>query len=71
MENFVNNHKYFLFCTGTKFKGKTTFNTRALAEDAMKKFCMNNGIQVELTERDKHEAKYSNHKGIRFYINRV
>lgn len=63
-------HSYYLFSTGTNFKGKT-FSSRAEAESFMKAYCAKNNISIELTEDDKHEKKYSDHKGVRFYINRV
>lgn len=66
----LHSHSYFLFCTGTKFRAKY-FDTRTEAEEAMYAFCDKHGIRVECTEYDKHERKYSNHEGIRFYINRV
>ena len=46
------------------------FDSRHDAEVAMEKYCARNNIHVECTECDKHERKYSNHNGIRFYINR-
>ena len=63
-------HKYYLFSTGTTLKGKY-YNTRKEAEIAMHNYCIKHNITVECTEYDKHERKYSNHHGIRFYINRV
>lgn len=63
-------HKYYLFSTGTKLKDQY-FNTRKEAEIAMYNYCRKYGIVIECTEYDKHERKYSNHNGIRFYINRV
>ena len=63
-------HKYYLFSTGTALKGKY-YNTRKEAEMAMNQYCRSQNIIVECTEYDKHERKYSNHNGIRFYINRV
>ena len=63
-------HKYYLFSTGTKLKAKY-FDTRKEAEIAMNQYCMNHNITVECTECDKHERKYSDHHGVRFYINRV
>lgn len=64
------NHKYLLFCTGAKCKTKE-YDTRLEAEIAMHNWCNKNGVVVECTERDKHQRKYSNHQGIRFYINRI
>lgn len=63
-------HKYYLFSTGTNLKGKY-FNTRKEATAYMSAYCAKHNIIVEITEDDKHEKKYSNHKGVRFYINRV
>jgi len=63
-------HKYYLYSTGTQLKNKY-YNTRKEAEIAMNSYCLKNNIDIECTECDKHERKYSNHKGIRFYINRV
>lgn len=63
-------HKYYLFASGINFKAKT-FTSRKEAEIAMNTFCALNGICLECTEYDKHERKYSNHCGIRFYINRI
>ena len=63
-------YKYYLFSTGTAFKGKY-YNTRKEAEIAMYSYCKSHNIVIECTEYDKHERKYSNHHGIRFYINRV
>ena len=63
-------HKYYLFSTGTTLKGKY-YNTRKEAEIAMQNYCISHNIIVECTEYDKHERKYSNHNGVRFYINRV
>lgn len=70
MFNFLPNyHTYYLFSTGTKMKSRR-FDSRHDAEVAMEKYCSRNNIHVECTECDKHERKYSNHNGIRFYINR-
>lgn len=63
-------HCYYLFSTGTGLKAKY-FDSRIEAETAMYNFCQRNGISIECTECDKHERKYSNHNGVRFYINRV
>ena len=63
-------HKYYLFSTGTTLKSKY-YNTRKEAEIAMYDYCRSHNIVIECTEYDKHERKYSNHNGIRFYINRV
>lgn len=63
-------HKYYLFSTGTELKSKY-FDTRKEAEIAMNNYCKKHNITIECTEYDKHERKYSNHNGIRFYINRV
>lgn len=63
-------HQYYVFSTGTGLKNKT-FNTRLDAEIYMYNYCNRNGIHIECTEYDKHERKYSNHDGVRFYINRI
>lgn len=63
-------HTYYLFSTGTQLK-EGYFRSRKAAEIAMNTYCAKNGIEVECTERDRHERKYSNHKGVRFYINRI
>lgn len=63
-------HEYYLFSTGTGMKDRY-YHTRKEAEAAMNTYCTRHGITVECTECDKHERKYSDHKGIRFYINRV
>ena len=68
--NFPKAHRYFVFASGVKFKAKY-FDSRVEAESAMNKFCYKHGIYLECTEYDKHERKYSNHKGVRFYVNRV
>lgn len=65
-----NVHQYYLYSTGTSMKDQT-FYTRKDAEAAMQKYCAKRGIKVECTECDKHERKYSNHNGVRFYINRI
>ncbi len=63
-------HRYYLYSTGTTLKAKY-YTTRKEAEIAMHEYCSKNSIQVECTEQDKHERKYTNHHGVRFYINRV
>lgn len=63
-------HQYYVFSTGTTLKNRT-FNTRRDAEIYMYTYCNKNNIHVECTEDDKHEKKYSNHNGVRFYINRI
>lgn len=63
-------HRYYLFSTGTKLKAKY-FNSRKEALNFMYRYCAKHNITVELTEDDKHEKKFSNHAGVRFYINRV
>lgn len=65
-----NVHQYYLYSTGTGLK-PNTFYTRKAAEIAMQEYCAKHGISVECTECDKHERKYSNHNGVRFYINRI
>ena len=64
------NHEYYLHSTGTGIKDKV-FPTRLDAEIYMNNYCNSHNIQVECTECDKHERKYSNHNGVRFYINRI
>ena len=63
-------HQYYVFSTGTKLKDKY-FETRKEAEAYMNDYCNSHDIRIECTECDKHERKYSNHNGVRFYINRV
>lgn len=63
-------HQYYLHSTGTGLNDKT-FNSRLDAEIYMNQFCIKNNIKIECTEYDKHERKYSNHNGVRFYINRI
>lgn len=63
-------HYYYVFSTGTNLKDKY-FRTRQDAENYMNDYCYRHNIRLECTECDKHERKYSNHNGIRFYINRV
>ena len=63
-------HQYYLSSTGTGLKD-SVYNTRKDAEIAMNQYCAKHGIKVECTECDKHERKYSNHNGVRFYINRI
>jgi len=66
----LHTHRYYLFSTGTKLKAKY-YETRHAAEEAMYAYCNKYGIKIECSEYDKHERKYTNHNGIRFYINRV
>ena len=68
--NLYSSHRYFLFSTGTSLKGKY-FNTQEEALNAMYKYCQKNDIQVEVTEDDYFGKKFSNHNGVRFYINKV
>lgn len=68
--NPIKSHQYYLFSTGTTMKNGY-YETRRDAEIAMHNYCNKNGIHVECTEYDKHERKYSDHNGVRFYINRV
>lgn len=63
-------HSYYVFSSGTGFKARE-FGTRKEAEGAMESYCSARGISVECVECDRHERKYSDHKGARFYINRV
>lgn len=66
----LQSHRYLLFSTGTNLKEKV-YDTRKEAEAAMYKYCAKHNIVIECTEYDKHERKYSNHAGVRFYINRI
>lgn len=64
-------HMYYVFSSGTNFK-PVTKSSRILAEIEMRKYCIKHNITgLECTEYDKHERKYSNHNGVRFYINRI
>jgi len=65
-----NCYRYYLCSKGTNLKGKY-YDTRNDATCAMYNYCAKHGLTVECTEYDKHERKYSNHKGVKFYINRV
>ncbi len=66
----IEGHRYYVFSSGTDFKARN-YPSRKEAEAAMLAFCAKKGLNVECTERDRHERKYSNHMGVRFYINRV
>lgn len=66
----VKSHRYYVFATGTKFKARY-FETREAANEAMYEYCARHNINVECREYDKHERVYTNHNGVRFYINRV
>lgn len=68
--NLPKPHQYYVHSTGTRLKDRA-FDTRLEAETYMHNYCNRNGIHVECTEYDKHERKYSNHNGVRFYINRI
>lgn len=63
-------YRYYLFSTGTTLKPRF-FNSRIDAEAEMYNYCAKHGIQIECSELDKHERKYTNHAGVRFYINRA
>ena len=63
-------HKYYVHSTGTGLRDKS-FNTRREAEIYMQNYCAAAGIKLECTEYDRHERKYSDHNGTRFYINRI
>lgn len=63
-------HRYYLATTGTDMK-EEIYPTRKSAEAAMREYCVRHGIVIECSEFDKHERKYTNHKGVRFYINRI
>lgn len=69
-ENLPQAHQYYMHSTGTGLKDQT-FNTRLDAEICMHNYCNQHGIHIECTEYDKHERKYSDHNGVRFYINRI
>jgi len=69
-EGYNTPHKYYLFATGVNLKPRR-FDTRIAAESFMNEYCAKHGIKVECTERDRHEAKFSSHRGERFYINRI
>ena len=70
IDEYFEPHQYLLASTGTGMKSKE-FGTRVDAEKAMRLWCAKHGTAVECTERDRHERKYSNHNGVRFYINRI
>lgn len=63
-------HQYYVFASGTNLKPKY-FNSRREATAYVYAYCTKHNIDIECTEQDKHEYKYSDHNGIRFYINRV
>ena len=63
-------HRYLLSATGLNVKDKV-FNTRKEAEVAMHELCSKYNLQIECSEYDKHYRKYTNHNGVRFYINRI
>lgn len=63
-------HRYYLFSTGTHMKSGY-YATRQEALNAMYQYCQKHNIKLECTEDDKHEKKFSNHNGVRFYINRI
>lgn len=63
-------HKYLLFIEGLPIRSRV-FDTRLDAEIFMHRICKQKNLIIESTEVDKHEYKYSNHQGIRFYINRI
>lgn len=63
-------YRYYIFSTGTKMRAHYC-ETRKDAEGDMYDYCAKHGIIIECTECDKHERKYSDHHGVRFYINRV
>lgn len=66
----MNNHRYNLYASGIKFRSKE-FDSRKEAEIKMNEICNKLNINVDCTEYDKHERVYSNHNGIKFYINRI
>ena len=63
-------HEYYVYADGVDCK-PAYFLTRKEAEIYMNNYASSHSIQLECTECDKHERKYSNHKGDRFYINRI
>lgn len=63
-------HYYNVFSSGTDLKQKQ-FRTRKEAEIYMNDYCAQHGIKLECRECDKHERVYTNHNGVRFYINRI
>lgn len=66
----IRRHQYYVYSSGTDLK-PCYKDTRKEAEIVMHNWCSKHGVTVECTECDKHFRKYSNHNGIRFYINRV
>lgn len=64
-------HKYYLFATGFKGFKARYFNSRQAAEEYMNLYCAKYNIKIECTEFDRHERKYSDHQGHRFYVNRI
>lgn len=66
----IKTHQYLLHSDGTTLKDKV-YNSRLEANIAMNSYCSAHGIVVECTEDNKHSKKYSNHRGVRFYINRI
>ena len=63
-------HYYNVFSSGTNLRERR-FNTRKEAESYMYTYCLKHNIKVECRECDKHERVYTNHNGVRFYINRI
>lgn len=70
-------HAYYVYATGDfnfkKFKPKS-FYSRREAEIYMQEVCYKNKLDpqaFECSECDKHEKKYTDHAGHRFYINRI
>ena len=68
--NVPQSHRYYVHSTGTGLKDRS-FDTRREAEIYMQNYCAAAGINLECTELDRHERLYSNHNGVRFYINRI
>lgn len=69
-EIYFKKHYYYLASVGTNLKG-AIFDSRHDAEVKMNSYCAEHNITVECTECDKHSRKYSNHKGVLFFINRM
>jgi len=70
LNGYFKPHSYYVFSTGTKLKNKV-FGSRKEAEIYMNNYCNKFNIKVECVEFDKHQRKYSDHNGVRFYINRI
>lgn len=65
-------HRYFVYATGIKNFKPRCYDSRVAAESYMHAVCKKYNItNLECYERDRHERAYTNHSGIRFYINRI